>query len=486
MRAWILCLMLVLAGCASVRTDKAVWTPELNAGEVDFAKALAHYGQGLIIEGDQQNSSSNTLAQFMAAAMLDTDSYRLQSRAAMEALLQGKADVAVSVLEKFCNENTGSFLAWIYLARAREFAGRHDGALSAYKHASTINPTNAFSYASMAGIAFRSGDDKSAISFIEDGLRYTDNKKGLLGICHNQAREFVVSDRLKRAIPCFEFLIKNSPADTSHYNYLLGEVYRRLKEPKKAMRSYYLASRQKNPLADSFIRLAILQQVTHPKKSVKTLERGRRQLPNNPLILLALSRAYRGAGLIDDFVDMYDEIIESIGKFKSEELRPEFYLTYASECDKLGRNDAAQRMLKDCINKYPDSADVLNHLSYMWAENGVEFDQALVYSKRAVALQPDNGAFADTLGWVYYKRNDYKNALKELVRANSIMGGNPEIINHLGDVEFALGNVTGAVSYWSKALILLPKNRELILKLMEQGVDIDDLLAKSEKGTKEK
>ncbi len=458
-----------------------MWKPELNVREVDFSKALAHYGQGLIIEGEGQKSSSGALTQFKLAAELDTSSYRVQSRVTLETLLQGNTDIAISGLKKFCNENNELLVAWVDLARANRVAGKPNDALEAYRHAVALSPTNAAIYASMAGIAFGQGDDKAAFRFLKEGIRLTDNKKGLLSICHNQGREFVVSDELDRAIPCFEFLIKNSPANTHQYYYLLGEIYRRLKDNKKAMRNYLLASKQKDPLPDSFIRLAILQSKKDAKKSIQTLERGRDQLPNAPLILLALSYAYRDAGRTDDFVNIYDEIVNVVSKVKSEELSPEFFLTYATACAEAGRNDAAQRILKKCLEVYPDSIDVLNHLAYMWAEQGVELDKALVYAKQATKAAPDNGAYADTLGWVYYKRGEYTSALKEVSRANRLMKGRLEIIEHLGDIYFVLGDTSSAVLQWSKALRRFPDNSRLILKLTEQDVDVDKLLEENRK-----
>ena len=476
MRAWILCLILVLTGCVSQRVDKTMWAPELNAEEVDFAKALAHYGQGLMIEGYQQNSSSNALVQFVSAANFDSSSYRLQSRAALESLLRGEPDLAILRLQKFCEENEESFIAWVDLARASEVAGKHKEALSAYKHATRINQTNAFLYAAMAGVSFRTDDDESAISFLKDGIRHTGKKKDFLGICHNQGREFILADRLNRAVTCFEFLVKNSTDNSHQYNYLLGEIYRRLDDKSKAMRSYYLASKQASPLPDSFIRLAILQAEESPKKSVKTLERGVEELPGEPLLLLALAYAYKDSGRIDDFINTFDAIVDVTGKSKDEELSPEFYLTYAAACDDAGRNDAAQRVLRNCIEVYPDAVNVLNHLSYMWAEQGIELDKALEYIKRAVELEPNNGAFADTLGWIYYKRKEYKNALKEVTRANRLMSGHAEILGHLGDINFALDDISAAISFWSKALLRAPSDSELIRKLKAQDVDVEALL----------
>jgi tetratricopeptide (TPR) repeat protein len=184
-------------------------------------------------------------------------------------------------------------------------------------------------------------------------------------------------------------------------------------------------------------------------------------------------------GRVDDFVNNYDEIIRIVTKVRGESLGPEFYLDYASVCSKNGKDDIAERILKNCVSLFPDSATVLNYIAYTWAENGINFEQALTYAKRAVEKEPENGAFADTLGWVYYGIGDYKNALKELTRAVELMPGDPTVVEHLGDVYFSLNNIDKAIERWSSALIYSPDNSGLILKLTEQNVNIELLIEKS-------
>lgn len=60
----------------------------------------------------------------------------------------------------------------------------------------------------------------------------------------------------------------------------------------------------------------------------------------------------------------------------------------------------------------PDNPIALNNLAYMMAEGGTELDQALTYAQRAKQKMPNNPDVADTLGWVYIKKNLSDDAIK--------------------------------------------------------------------------
>ena len=47
---------------------------------------------------------------------------------------------------------------------------------------------------------------------------------------------------------------------------------------------------------------------------------------------------------------------------------------------------------------------------------------------------PDDGYIRDSLGWVYYKMGDVEQAIVELEKASEMVGNDPVIKEHLGDV----------------------------------------------------
>jgi Tfp pilus assembly protein PilF len=55
------------------------------------------------------------------------------------------------------------------------------------------------------------------------------------------------------------------------------------------------------------------------------------------------------------------------------------------------------------------NVDAMNNLAYNLAADRP--DEALQYAQKALELGPDNPAAADTLGWIYYKKQIYPTAV---------------------------------------------------------------------------
>ncbi|MFN7976086.1 MAG: tetratricopeptide repeat protein, partial [Acidobacteriota bacterium] len=71
-----------------------------------------------------------------------------------------------------------------------------------------------------------------------------------------------------------------------------------------------------------------------------------------------------------------------------------------SAYERNGKIDAAEKTFKLLIDRYPKSDRALNYLGYMLADKGVRLDESLAYIQRAMALDANNGAYLDSLGWV--------------------------------------------------------------------------------------
>ena len=96
----------------------------------------------------------------------------------------------------------------------------------------------------------------------------------------------------------------------------------------------------------------------------------------------------------------------------------------------------------------------LNYLGYMWAEKGENLDEALAMVQRALELEPDSAAYIDSLGWIYFRQGDYRQALEQLDRAARLLPRDGTVQEHLGDVQRALGNVGEARTAYERALAL--------------------------------
>jgi len=117
-------------------------------------------------------------------------------------------------------------------------------------------------------------------------------------------------------------------------------------------------------------------------------------------------------------------------------------------------------LIKQCLDVDAGNADCLNSLAYSYAEDNVYLDKALQYVNAALVAEPANAAYLDTLGWVYYRLGRYKDALRELKRADAILK-DPIILGHLTDVLLKLGNSAEAKKYQQeKEQTLNVRNKE--------------------------
>jgi tetratricopeptide (TPR) repeat protein len=120
--------------------------------------------------------------------------------------------------------------------------------------------------------------------------------------------------------------------------------------------------------------------------------------------------------------------------------------------ERTGRHQEAASNFERLLATEPDFAPALNYLGYMWAERGENLPRALEMVQRAVALDPDNGAYVDSLGWAHFQLGELDLAREYLERAVDLLPDDATIWEHLADVYAALGEVDKARDLYRRAL----------------------------------
>ncbi len=124
----------------------------------------------------------------------------------------------------------------------------------------------------------------------------------------------------------------------------------------------------------------------------------------------------------------------------------------ASVYERQKRFADAERKFREVLAKDPLHAPALNYLGYMLADRGERLDEAVGYIKRALAADPYNGAYLDSLGWAYFRQNKLDLADQNLSKAAAQRVRDSAIQDHYGDLLFKLGRYQEAVSVWQRAL----------------------------------
>jgi tetratricopeptide (TPR) repeat protein len=129
----------------------------------------------------------------------------------------------------------------------------------------------------------------------------------------------------------------------------------------------------------------------------------------------------------------------------------------ASIEERAGDLDAAQEIAQKLLKESPDSARALNFLGYLWADRAVHLDEAVKLLRRAISMEPRSGALLDSLGWAYHRLGRNDEAERFIQRALHLVGRDPEVAEHLGDVLAVKGNKEGARSAYDKSLTALER-----------------------------
>jgi tetratricopeptide (TPR) repeat protein len=94
-----------------------------------------------------------------------------------------------------------------------------------------------------------------------------------------------------------------------------------------------------------------------------------------------------------------------------------------------GNPSVALENFRKVLEANPDNAQALNNYAYLLAEHAQKPDEALKYAEKALEKAPDNPEYADTLGWILYRKGLYPSAISYLERAAS--KGKPVANYHL-------------------------------------------------------
>jgi tetratricopeptide (TPR) repeat protein len=114
--------------------------------------------------------------------------------------------------------------------------------------------------------------------------------------------------------------------------------------------------------------------------------------------------------------------------------------------------DKAEEQFKKSLAVNPKNGSVLNYYGYMLGDLGQRLDEAADLVQRALKEEPYNGAYLDSMGWIYYRQNKLDDAVTTLRQALARDSHDPTIHSHLGDVYAKLGRNELAAAEWEKSL----------------------------------
>ncbi len=165
---------------------------------------------------------------------------------------------------------------------------------------------------------------------------------------------------------------------------------------------------------------------------------------------------YRTLAQVYDKGHKYDEMSKALDAEEklsdSKGQKIDVWFMRGAMFEKMKKIDAAEVEFRKILQLEPDYAGALNYLGYILADRGVRLNEALQMITKAVEQDPGNGAYLDSLGWVYYKLGRLPEAEENIRKALETTPRDATVHDHLGDVLLKESKVREAVAQWEMSL----------------------------------
>ncbi len=152
----------------------------------------------------------------------------------------------------------------------------------------------------------------------------------------------------------------------------------------------------------------------------------------------------------------YDEMgkaldaADKLSTTKDEKISVEFMR--GAMFEKMKKADASEAEFRKVLEADPKNAPALNYLGFMLADRNVKLPEALDMITKALEIDPNNGAYLDSLGWVYFRLGRLDEAETNLRRALEYTPRDATVHDHLGDVLLRESKVRDAIAQWQTSL----------------------------------
>lgn len=229
------------------------------------------------------------------------------------------------------------------------------------------------------------------------------------------------------------------------------------------------------------LQVNVLMQSDHLEGAEVTLTNLFREEPDNPAIVLEMSRFYARTRKTEELIRKLEDertlhpdnrvVVDALVSIYSEQKKsadamhvldqmrmavagdPEQLYFVAHLYERVQRRELTEKVLQEVLRLDPHNSPANNDLGYMWADDGKYLDRAEAMIRSAMQLEPENAAYMDSLGWVLYKRGKFAEAHRYLDEAaRAVSQPDPVVLDHLGDALYRLGQSQEATRVWQRSL----------------------------------
>jgi len=407
---------------------------------------------------EQRKDYKSAIDAFRHAIVLDRDNLDAIRGLAENLMNDGQFEAALEQYKVIVDSNQEDAQSYVRMAEIYRRQGKYDLALESLKKADTLVPDSAEVAYNMAAVYQGQGRYDDAIKLLQDLLKKNDTSQAdrtnraifleRLGMIYREQENYTAAvDTFRKLLPLGD---ENA---RSGYQEII-DTYREAKQWPQATAAAKEAV-QKMP-DDRDLRMVLDAQLADTGEVDSAVADVHKMLKGGP----EDREVYVRLAIIDTRAKRWSDAEKDLAKAeqistKAEDKAYVWFLRgdmYQREKMFDQAEEEFKKVLSNTTPADPQSAATLNYLGYMNADRGVKLEESLNYIKQALTLEPNNGAYLDSLGWAYFKLGKYDLAEENLNKASIHMGSDPTVQEHLGDLYQKTGRLKMAAVHWERAV----------------------------------
>lgn len=405
---------------------------------------------------------------YQRAEKLQPNNLQVKGKLALSLAATGDKQGAVNTLEQVAKAEPLNSRVYFYLGDLYEKMGEKDKAIANYRIACRSDPPDPAPFLCLAILLVDDHPDQAILALLE-GLEALPGEPRL---SETLAYIYLHQHRFEDALFYFQMTDRNQIENdiritrpTFNFNYAIALQYAGQYERAANLLSQTITI---NPAyLDAYIQYIVQEDNrTATDQGIKILEILLEKEPGSPVLVTYIGLLHHLNKEYDKGIATFETIEDSI---ISTNYKPdvvcEYYFWYGACLEQGGQINKAILAFEKCLQVNPDHVEALNYLAYLWAEKGEHLEKALEYANSALAKKPDNPAYLDTLGWIYYKMQRYQEAFDKIKKASDMLPTEPTIHEHLGDTLLKLGKKKEAIEEWLLSYNIDPSNSNVVTKL---------------------
>jgi tetratricopeptide (TPR) repeat protein len=412
---------------------------------------------------EQRKDYKSAIDAFRHAVVLDRDNLDAIRGLAENLLNDGQLDAALEQYKVIVDSNPEDAQSYVRIAEIYRQQAKYDLALEDLKRADTLVPDTMDVPYNMAAVYQAQGRYDEAIKLLEDLLKKTEKSEASSSQADRNNRAIFV-ERLGRiyreqenysaAVETFRKMLPLGEENARSGYQEIIDTYREAKQWPQAT-AVAKEAVQKMP-EDRDLRMVLDAQLADAGEVDKALADVRSLLKGDS----ADREVYLRLAIMYARVKRWKEAEETLAKAEQMSTKPDdkayVWFLRGDTFQRQKKFDNAEAEFKKVLAAIspsdPQTAATLNYLGYMNADRGVRLDESLNYIKQALTFEPNNGAYLDSLGWVYFKLGKYDLAEENLTKAAVHMSSDPTVQEHLGDLYQKTGRLKLAAAHWERAV----------------------------------